>query len=158
MDAQATASYASAREYVLAAYADSISGSRDGLFCVLCEADFPEQAREALDKTAAALGYGDNGVTFVARASSTPLDTDDLFAIIEGLDPLCVIAADAGSAKCLERAYRTTLPLMAPCRAGGRTVRAFADFESLMKTPGLKQQAWAQLKTLPRLNALRSKG
>lgn len=151
MDATQDNRYAASRRQVLAQFAERITGSRAGLFCVLCHPTLSAEAREALAKTAESLGYGPDGATFVALLDQEPLAPGDLFTLVEGLDPLCVVCADSGCGRALERAYRASAPVMTAAHVGGRPVRVFPDFSSMMVNPALKQQAWAQLKTLPHL-------
>ncbi len=144
------------RESVLARYADHLEGSDSGLFCTLSANPLSEQAGKALAKTAESLGYGPRGATAISIAGAgedreDALDAADLFELIEGLDPLCVIATDAPSVNLLSQAYRSPLKPLAANRAGGRPVRAFEDLDALMGDPSSKQLAWAQLRTLPSL-------
>ena len=76
-----------------------------------------------------------------------------LFVLLEGLDPLCLVAADGKTAALLGQAYRCSVPTGDACRLFGRTAVSFIDFESLLQTPQDKQIAWALLKKLPKLNS-----
>ena len=73
-----------------------------------------------------------------------------LFLLVEGLDPLCLIATDSTAAAALGRAYRCEVPLGKPGRAFGRSVVAFRDFDAMLDDGQDKQIAWALLKKLPR--------
>lgn len=108
-----------------------------------------DAARSAIGKSAAALGYGEASCTFVAQTGS--LSAHDIFSIAEGIDPLCVIAADETSAKALADAYGQAVPLDASCRLFGRDAVAFRSFEALLDSNDHKQKAWALLKQLPRI-------
>ncbi|WP_172135775.1 hypothetical protein, partial [Adlercreutzia sp. ZJ473] len=79
------------------------------------------------------------------------LGARDLLSVVEGLDPLAIVAADAEAAALLGRAYRCELALDAATRVMGRTVVAFRRFEDLLETPDEKQKAWALLKKMPKL-------
>ena len=70
--------------------------------------------------------------------------------LVEGLDPLCLIATDSTAAAALGRAYRCEVPLGKPGRAFGRSVVAFRDFDAMLDDGQDKQIAWALLKKLPR--------
>ena len=78
------------------------------------------------------------------------LDDQALFLLVEGLDPLCLIATDSTAAAALGRAYRCEVPLGKPGRAFGRSVVAFRDFDAMLDDGQDKQIAWALLKKLPR--------
>ena len=106
-------------------------------------------ARTAIEKSAAALGYGEASCTFVAQTGS--LSAHDVFSIAEGIDPLCVIATDEISARALAGAYGQAVPLDASCRLFGRDAVAFRSFEALLDNASHKQKAWALLKQLPRI-------
>lgn len=80
------------------------------------------------------------------------LEARSLFRIVEGIDPLCVVATDAAATSILSSAYRQQVPLEAHCRLLGRDAIAFELFEDMMREPASKQKAWALLKKLPRLD------
>lgn len=88
----------------------------------------------------------------VTAAPAAPLGKDDLFLVVEGIDPLRVVAADAASAGALAATYRQDVPLDAHCRLFGRDAIPFRQFESLLDDNAHKQKAWALLKKLPRLD------
>ena len=116
----------------------------------------PAVARNAIEKSLAAFGFGDDACLFATLVPRDPtveggdirLDAQALFLLVEGLDPLYVIAADADSAAALAAAYRTEFPLDAPIRAFGRPAAAFADLGALLQTDAGKQKAWQVLKSL----------
>ena len=80
-----------------------------------------------------------------------PLGDVDLFTLVEGIDPLAVVATDAAAAARLARAYRQSVPADEACRIFCRNAVAFRDLESMLETPEGKQRAWALFKKLPRL-------
>lgn len=124
-----------------------LSGSRSALVCVLHTSPLDEQSTRALNSSTAALGYGNDACTFV---NTTALDAQALFMLLEGLDPMCLIAADEPAAHALEKAYRTTIATGKPSRVFGRTCVAFTSFSALLDDAQDKQVAWALLKKLPR--------
>ncbi len=79
------------------------------------------------------------------------LGARDLLSVVEGLDPLAIVAADAEAAALLGRAYRCEIALDAATRVMGRTVVAFRRFEGMLDAPSEKQKAWALLKKMPKL-------
>ena len=78
-----------------------MSGAHAGLCCVISSESLSEAAEKALDSSLAALGYGHDACTFVAPGD---LDQQALFVLIEGLDPICIVAADGKSAALLGQA------------------------------------------------------
>lgn len=128
-----------------------LSGAYSSLLCVLSMDDLEEGARVALDGAAAALGYGRDACVFVKiQAEGTKLDASALFRLLEGLDPHCIVAADADAATALGAAYRSKIVLGAPNRVFGRDTVAFRSFSAMLGDGQDKQIAWALLKKLPR--------
>ena len=82
---------------------------------------------------------------------SLPLGDVDLFTLVEGIDPLAIVATDAAAAARLARAYRQNIPVDEACRIFCRNGVAFRDLEGMLETPEGKQRAWALFKKLPRL-------
>lgn len=158
--------YETALDEVWGLFGAHLDGARDGLVCVVSERPLGDAARAALASTAAALGYGRAGCTFASlRAGDTGADTDSgegpadgagildaqaLFLLVEGIDPACLVAADAAAAQALAAAYRCSIPTGTASRALGRTVVAFRSFPALLSGPQDKQRAWALLKKLPK--------
>ena len=126
-----------------------MTGARAGFVCVLNSHELSPEAKGAIESSAQALGYGERACTYVATEE---LEEHALFVLIEGFDPLCLVATDGASAALLGQAYRCSVPTGGACRLLGRTAVAFLDFESLLATPRDKQIAWALLKKLPKLN------
>lgn len=199
----------------LEVYGDFVEGTGNELLLTISTRTLNASAREALEKSAAALGYGTRGVAYVAttiggepvsrgadklgnasdegepervggservgdpesansfgsagdpkhasdpKPSNCPessfdfeeatLGASDLLSIIEGLDPLAIMAADTQATALLGRAYRRELTLDAATRIMGRTAVTFCCFKDLLDEPNKKQKAWALLKKLPKL-------
>ena len=92
-------------------YADYVSGSRTTLACAIGSRKSSEAAQHALESSMAALGYG-GALAFVTLAvDDIPLGDVDLFTLVEGIDPLAVVATDAAAAARLARAYRQSVRL-----------------------------------------------
>ena len=130
-----------------------MSGAHAGLCCVISSESLSEAAEKALDSSLAALGYGHDACTFVVPGDLTQ---QALCVLGEGMDRVCIVAADGKSAALLGQAYRLAVPPGKATRLLGRTTVSFLDFESLLKTPQDKQIAWAMLKKLPRFGDKRS--
>ena len=102
-------------------------------------------SRNAIEKSLLAFGYRPNSCTFAAIGN---LDRQAVFLLVEGLDPLYVIATDRKAVSSLSQAYRTNFPTDSFIRVFGRCAIAFDNLDELMQTPESKQRAWALLKTL----------
>ena len=167
--------YSVARDTVLDRYARHVElagGSADAftpLFCVVSKAPLGENAKKALASSAQALGYGAQGCFFVVITPNDcdSLDPKQLFSLIEGIDPLALVAADKDAVRALEQAYRVAqeaiyrgqdakelhrfqLSPNAYTRILGRDAVTFSSFEAMLAKPDLKQKAWALLKKLPK--------
>ncbi|HIT45311.1 MAG TPA: hypothetical protein IAC28_04355 [Candidatus Aphodovivens excrementavium] len=133
-------------------YAEHLSGAPLPLVCVVSGSPLSPPARNALESSAASLGFGDNSCAFVVvEGADASLDANSLLSIVEGLDPLRLVAADASAAHLLSEAYRSPVPLDKPSRLMGRDAVAFTSFEAQLETSQNKQVAWALLKKLSRL-------
>ena len=116
-------------------------------------------AHNAIEKSLEAFGYGSNACTFVSlmpidaqrEGGDIPLDAQALFLLIEGLDPLHIIACDTAATTALAQAYRTHYNTDAPIRVFGRSSAAFSDLDALLQTPAGKQTAWRVLKSFQTL-------
>ena len=131
-------------------FAEHLSGARAGLvLCVGAEA-LGVKARGALESSARALGYGEGACTFVTVRD---LEENALFVLVEGIDPVCIMATDGKAAALLGQAYKCSVPSGKPTRLLGRTCVAFLDFEQMLENDADKQIAWALLKKLPKFGA-----
>lgn len=132
-------------------YADYVSGSRTTLACAIGSRKASEAAQHALESSMAALGYGGAPAFVTLDVDDIPLGDVDLFTLVEGIDPLAIVATDAAAAARLARAYRQNIAVDEACRIFCRNGVAFRDLEGMLETPEGKQRAWALLKKLPRL-------
>lgn len=132
-------------------YADYVSGSHSTLACAIGSREASEAARHALESSMAALGYGGALAFVTLDVDDIPLGDVDLFTLVEGIDPLAIVATDAMAAARLARAYRQNVPVDEPCRIFCRNAVAFRDLDGMLETPEGKQCAWALFKKLPRL-------
>ena len=137
---------ASARE-ICELFADYLEGDSDRpALALYAHADgLGYGARDAIVKSLAVFGYESDACTF-ARCGE--LDPQALFLLVEGIDPLFVIATDRDAVALLCKAYRQDFALDAPVRVAGRSGVAFSDLEGLMVSPELKQRAWKLFKSL----------
>lgn len=139
-------------------FAEHLRGYHAGLVCIVSNTSLEDPASTALENSLAALGYGRGAGTFTTLhpegglGEDGKLDAQALFLLIEGLDPLCLIATDSTAVALLGQAYHQDLPLDAPCRVFGRTTVAFRSFSMMLDDPKNKQVAWGLLKKLPKLS------
>lgn len=75
----------------------------------------------------------------------------DLFTLIEGIDPFCIVSTSHASTEALSRCYNTPLAIEAKTLLLGRDCRCFEDLDALIATEAGKHKAWGLLKTLPKL-------
>lgn len=126
-----------------------LEGDLAALFLVVSDGALSPAARQALDKAAGALDWTE-GASFVNLGVPGTLSKAELFEIVEGLDPVCVVVAGQTAAALAEQAYQTSVPPQGRFRLFGREACSFADLDSLLNDNGGKQKAWALLKTLPK--------
>lgn len=113
-------------------------------------------ARNAVEKSLAALGFGDGRCAFVSLApldpsvegGDIPLDAQALFLVVEGLDPVRVISTDQQASDVLCAAYRASVRTDCAARLFGRPSVLFRDLSQLVQSDDGKQKAWALFKTL----------
>lgn len=145
--------YARTAEETWARFEGRLSDSPLALFCVISGKELGETAKRALASSAERLGYG-NAAAFAMvgsmTASEQALGEDEVFALVEGLDPVALVAADAEAARALSSAFRADVAPGRISRVAGRSCAAFRSFEEMLKAPEAKQKAWALLKQLPR--------
>ncbi len=132
-------------------YSDYVGEGGSTLACVVSSRPLSEAARNAAESSMAALGYGKGSTLIVLSVDDVALSDQDLFSLIEGLDPLAVVATDAPAAATLSHAYHIDMKPDDSCRLFGRDAVAFRDLESMLATPEDKQRAWALFKKIPRL-------
>ncbi|MEG2530935.1 MAG: hypothetical protein RSA59_03765 [Raoultibacter sp.] len=129
-----------------------LAGAPESLCIVGWVIPLDSDAAGGLDCACAALGGGEDSVTFLTLADSEKevFNDTDLFATIEGLDPFMLIAADTAAMDALSSAYRQELEPLRHDRLFGRDLCAFPSFSAMLAEKQTKQKAWALLKTLPK--------
>lgn len=136
---------------VLEAYAAFVEGTPESLLLAVCDDAPSASACEALASSAERLGFRRSIAWLSLRpgtADAPALSTDDVFTIVEGIDPIALVALDAASCRMLADAYRCDVPQDAHCRIFGRDAAAFRDFTAMLTDEDAKQRAWAILKRL----------
>lgn len=126
-----------------------LDGPRQAKVLVVSSGRLSDLARNALDSSFRALGWGEGACTFLSWPPDVP-DDSALFAAVEGLDPTVVVIADETAGGLLESACRQPVAYESHARFFGRECCAFRSFERMLASPELKQAAWACLKRLPR--------
>ena len=152
-----------------------LAGNPNGVCAVVARAPLSPDAQDACEKSLHALGYGHDACVFVtlcvaeaetganasdaagANDAAAELDASALLALVEGLDPLCIIAADGEAAAALEAAFGQPVIIDAASRVVGRDVVCAASLDALMESAQGKQAAWALFKSLPRYATLNRK-
>lgn len=151
MNESAENPYAISRHKVQEAYRVYLSGAGEGLFVTVSTSTLTANAHTALERTAEALGYGKEGTAFLTVDAAEPtLSPTQLLAVIEGLDPLCIVICDKETVSLCAQTYRQDIPIARRIRLFGRDACAFDDLSGLIAYEQGKQQAWHLLKQLPK--------
>ncbi len=121
------------------------------LVFVLSEHALAQRSRDALNKAFEAKGFGVNPCSFVSLnpLDNPSLDKQSLYLLIEGADPLLLVASDQATVSLLSEAYACDLLVEKVSRVFGRFCAAFTSFDSMLDSPQKKQEAWGLLKKLP---------
>lgn len=151
--------YSASADEIWGLFADYVEGNPNAGALALSTEPLSPTARNALEKSLAAFGYGDDALAYAtllpheveANGSGETLDPRAEFLLIEGLDPICLIACDERAVASLETTYRTTCKRDAAQHVFGRPCVAFDNLPVLLTTDQGKQRAWSLLKTLPRI-------
>lgn len=117
----------------------------------LSAAPLNDNARNAIRASAEKLGYGRDGCSWLclkAANDGSELPTEGLKELVESLDPVSVIAADAHAASALSNAYGIALKANDVARMNGRTVVCLDGFEQMLGSEEGKQLAWRLMKHL----------
>lgn len=149
-------SYGFTRASIMKRYATHIEGPDSAFFLVVAAAPLGQQTRDALGKTALALGWQE-GPTYLwigANTASeddagTALSADDLFEAVEGLDPICVVLVGRETQELAKNAFRQDIPAQGRFRLFGRDACAFGSLETMLQTDAGKKTVWALLRGLP---------
>ena len=106
----------------------------------------------ALTASFKALGYSPQAIGWAQTAAPGKSDASgDLFTLIEGIDPFCVVSTSHASTEALSRCYNTPLAIEAKTLLLGRDCRCFENLDALITTEAGKHKTWGLLKTLPKM-------
>ena len=147
--------YEYAARSVLALYADFVNGSPSSVLAVVAEHRLPPDAVSALKASAERLGYGRDGIAWISLRPSVAQDAEsmklgekDLYTIIEGIDPIGIIATDDSAARMIGLAYGVECRPNSVQDVNARCTVALGDFALMLKDPDSKQKAWRLMKHL----------
>lgn len=144
--------YERIRHIHVSPFAQHLEGSEDALFCIVSSSPLLAAGKNALLATAKQLGYHEKQLAFIVLLKDEQtLSPQDLFTIIEALDPQCVVCTDHEAVRVASAGYNTPLALETREYLLGRNCCCFEAFEDMLTNNELKQKAWACLKTLPAL-------
>lgn len=145
-------SYTANAEAVLREYASFIEGSPNALIVALSALSLSDDGRFALERSAEKMGYGTDRIAYISclNAEGRELLADELWRLIEGIDPLCLFIADEAAALRCASAYGLLV-----CRPGitqifGRRWGVVFALDENLATDEGKQQLWQLLKRLLR--------
>ena len=137
------------RQNIWNSFSNHLEGSHIGAFLIVSSSL----------NSSKALGYGTINTTFLTLKNSDDSDThtaklehQEIFRIVESLDPLCVVVTDHGAIEEVARAFRARLEIETPTTLLGHYCCCFNDFERMLDLEKTKQLAWSLLKTLPKRN------
>ena len=137
--------YAYTRTRLFADHPERITGGSAALALVIFAEPLSDGARNALEKSLDAIGFGPDERAY---ACLDGLSSEDAFDTVEGLDPLVLVAADEKAANCYAAAVRQPFPLMRQVRVFGREARAFPLLNDMVQDEADKQAVWHLLKSL----------
>ena len=147
------------RQNIWNSFSNHLEGSHIGAFLIVSSSLLSEEAKTALLNSSKALGYGTINTTFLTLKNSddsdmhtAKLEHQEIFRIVESLDPLCVVVTDHGAIEEVARAFRARLEIETPTTLLGHYCCCFNDFERMLDLEKTKQLAWSLLKTLPKHN------
>ena len=153
-------------------YNNYLSNYVEGSVCIISSSALSNVAFTALEKAVSTLGLNTNAVVFVnlypdfsdaedaedsedvyndVQAKTGELSAADLFELVEGVDPMCVVATDKTAVQAMANAYRHPINLDRMNRVFGRNVAAFTSFDEMLMSKAQKSEAWSILKKLTRL-------
>ena len=162
--------YEASRQNVWDSFSEHLSGSPVGAFLIVSSAPLAEVAQTALLNSSATLGYGASNTAFLTlfpdqagegegesegsgaepAESKQPLAPQEIFRIIESLDPLCIVIADHQAIEDVARAFRARLEIEVPTTLLGHYCCCFEDFKAMLSRDKTKQKAWSLLKAFPK--------
>ncbi|MBQ9022056.1 MAG: hypothetical protein IJ113_08645 [Eggerthellaceae bacterium] len=139
--------YSFTRAEIARHYEAFFEGPTEAFFLVVCSRSLSQNAHDALEKSAAALGWT-TGPSLVFADTDT-LSKADIYKIIEGLDPVCLVLLGSEVQAKVADAYNCDVPTQGRFRLFGREACAFSDLDAMLEKESSKQAAWGLLRSLP---------
>lgn len=162
--------FTEAKKSALAPYADAVDGPVDAAVCIVFGEELGDEGHAALSAACAGIGFADPVFLDARSACIAPAGAKgegpdeaasepdaashmrqthkNLFAAIEALDPLMLVAADDAAASLLAAAYREPLVVASHGFVFGRPYAAFSSFRRDLADPRMKQRNWALFKAM----------
>ena len=144
--------YTRALDSVLERHGENIFGDPLSLVCVVSNQPLPAAAQSALWNAFERLGYGSKAGVFVTLQGKAFLTPNELFTLVEGLDPYSIVISDEIALAASAEAYRHLIEPDQHQRIFGRDVCALTNFTNMLESEEKKQYAWSLLKKLPRID------
>ena len=131
-------------------YGTHLEGPASAFFLVLSNTELGTQEKDAIDKSAKALGWAD-GPSYVPvkNGDENALSPADVFEIVEGLDPICIVIVGNEAREIAGQAFRCEVPAQGRFRLFGRDACAFNNLANLLESEAGKKTVWALLRGLP---------
>jgi len=143
--------YSKIRDEALTKYRTYLTGSDDGLLCVVSYAPLGETAATAIANSAQRFGYQDSSVYITIESGEdgrAPLDGPSLLELVEAIDPLGIVATDALACEMLSQGYHRPLTFNEVGSLLGRPCCCFSSFADMIADDDAKKEAWHLLKVL----------
>ena len=142
---------------IRALFQDHVDGDSSRIALALSATSLDGAARQAIEKSLEAFGYGADSCSFAVLdprgkddGEGAELDPQSVFLLVEALDPALVVITDEKTGRVVAQAYRAAFDLDAPARVFGRPTCVFRDLTALLTTDNGKQTAWKVLKSFPK--------
>lgn len=136
-------------ELALERFGAFVDGDANDVLVAISSHTLGATAQNALEASAEQLGFGRDAWAWVVLDTGTSrLEASNLRMLVEGLDPIALVACDGSAASTLSEAYSTQMKMDSTNRIACRTVAAFNNFESMLTSNEAKQKAWRVLKEL----------
>ena len=129
-------------------HAGHLHGLLSGAICVVSEQKLSEVAQKALISSMDWLGYGTFSITFVNLHNEAYLKCEEVFAVVEAIDPFALIATDNKSIEAISNAYKQPFDAKIPTRIFGRYAVGFSNFEAMLDAEEKKRIAWTHLQKI----------
>lgn len=138
-------SYAWTRQQTFQRYKEALKGSLEAGVLVCYHTTLHDEVAQAIRASIERLELPVESLCFV-DLSQVP--SDEIYLLIEGLDPYAILCVHESCADILAQIYHTPLPKYEIGAPQGRATRNLGDMHEGMKDPATKQRIWAAIKSL----------